>query len=400
MAGENQSTVLRGIERIFNQGSLTGLSGGQLLRQFAAGDEGAFEALVSRHGPMVRGVCRRLLDDSRDVEDAFQATFLVLLRKAGGLRDPEALGPWLYGVAYRVASRIRARAGPALGRGTQGRPAPVRATRSRAGTRRAAVVDRRGDPPAAGEVSPAGGALLPRGADARGGGAPAAVHDGERARAARPGPGEATRPADPPRAGAGRRAGRPGRGRRVGIGGGPGPARRRDGRHPRPRRDGYGGLGRGVGLGDRAGRRRVPGDDGGEAQGGGVLPGRRRNHPGRGRGLAHGPRRLIRRGWPRGARTGRVAGRRAGRRAPGSRGRACRSLDRNPHGGPADREALAGRRADGARRSEAGPAVDDGRRGARRGRGPRSVAKVPVGGRPQGRVRPDRALVPEPDRRG
>jgi RNA polymerase sigma factor (sigma-70 family) len=109
MAGENQSTVLRGIERIFNQGSLTGLSGGQLLRQFAAGDEGAFEILVSLHGPMVRGVCRRLLDDSRDVEDAFQATFLVLLRKAGGLRDPESLGPWLYGVAYRVAARIRAR---------------------------------------------------------------------------------------------------------------------------------------------------------------------------------------------------------------------------------------------------------------------------------------------------
>jgi RNA polymerase sigma factor (sigma-70 family) len=110
MTGQNQGTVLRGIERIFNQGSLTGLSEGQLVRQFAAGDEGAFEALIVRHGPTVLGVCRRMLPDARDVEDAFQATFLVLLRKAGGLRDPEAISPWLYGVAGRVAARIRARA--------------------------------------------------------------------------------------------------------------------------------------------------------------------------------------------------------------------------------------------------------------------------------------------------
>ncbi len=107
MASGNHGAVLRGIGRIFNQGSLTGLPEGQLLRQFAGGDEGAFEALVTRYGPMVLGVCRRLLYDPRDVEDAFQATFLVLLRKAGGLRDAEALGPWLHGVAYRVAARIR-----------------------------------------------------------------------------------------------------------------------------------------------------------------------------------------------------------------------------------------------------------------------------------------------------
>jgi RNA polymerase sigma factor (sigma-70 family) len=108
MAGENQGAVLLGIERIFNQGSLTGLSEGQLLHRFATGDPGAFEALVMRHGPMVRSVCRRMLYDSCDVEDAFQATFLVLLRKAGALRDAEALSPWLHGVAYRVAARIRA----------------------------------------------------------------------------------------------------------------------------------------------------------------------------------------------------------------------------------------------------------------------------------------------------
>ena len=110
MAGEDQGAFLRGVERIFNQGSLTGLSEGELLRRFAAGDENAFQALVTQLGPMVLGVCRRSLDDASDVEDAFQATFLVLLRKAGGLRDPEALSPWLYGVAFRVAARIRARA--------------------------------------------------------------------------------------------------------------------------------------------------------------------------------------------------------------------------------------------------------------------------------------------------
>ena len=75
----------------------------------AEGDELAFEALVERHGSMVLGVCRRLLGDSHDAEDAFQATFLVLVRKAGQIRDSERLGPWLYGVATRVATKARVR---------------------------------------------------------------------------------------------------------------------------------------------------------------------------------------------------------------------------------------------------------------------------------------------------
>ena len=138
MAGEQQGAFLRGIERIFNQGSLTGLSEGQLLRRFAEGDEGAFESLVTRHGPMVRGVCRRSLDDASDVEDAFQATFLVLLRKAAGLRDPEALSPWLYGVAFRVAAEIRARAFRRSAREREGSgPAPGRAAGYEPGTDRA-----------------------------------------------------------------------------------------------------------------------------------------------------------------------------------------------------------------------------------------------------------------------
>jgi RNA polymerase sigma factor (sigma-70 family) len=129
MAGENHGAALRGIERIFNEGSLTGLSEGQLLARFAVGDEGAFEALVTRHGPMVRGVCRRLLYEPRDVEDAFQATFLVLLRRAGGLRDAEGLAPWLHGVAYRVAARIRARVARRPGEESRGaRPEAVEST--------------------------------------------------------------------------------------------------------------------------------------------------------------------------------------------------------------------------------------------------------------------------------
>jgi RNA polymerase sigma factor (sigma-70 family) len=110
MASHKHGAVLRSIDRVFNDGSATGLTEGQLLRQFTTrGDEAAFEVLVTRHGPMVLGVCRRLLYDPRDVEDAFQATFLVLLRRAGSLRETEPLSPWLHGVAYRVAARIRAR---------------------------------------------------------------------------------------------------------------------------------------------------------------------------------------------------------------------------------------------------------------------------------------------------
>src|SRR5262249_21084086 len=81
----------------------------QLLKRFAAWHhEPAFESLLQRHGPMVWNVCRRVLRYSHDAEDAFQATFLVLIRKAGSLDRRGSLGNWLYTVAYRIALRARA----------------------------------------------------------------------------------------------------------------------------------------------------------------------------------------------------------------------------------------------------------------------------------------------------
>jgi RNA polymerase sigma factor (sigma-70 family) len=88
-----------------------GLTDGQLLGRFVAGrDEAAFAELVRRHGPMVFGVCRRLLRDRHDAEDAFQAVFLVLVRKAASVTPRERVAAWLYGVAYQTAVRLRSAA--------------------------------------------------------------------------------------------------------------------------------------------------------------------------------------------------------------------------------------------------------------------------------------------------
>src|SRR6516225_4632334 len=86
------------------------LSDGQLLARFInQHDEAAFAALVKRHGPMVLGVCRRLLGNVHDADDAFQATFLILVHKAASLKSRELVGNWLYGVAYKTALAARAK---------------------------------------------------------------------------------------------------------------------------------------------------------------------------------------------------------------------------------------------------------------------------------------------------
>jgi RNA polymerase sigma factor (sigma-70 family) len=109
MTSGRYGLVLREVGRLLGGETASGVGAGQLLERFAADrDEAAFEALVGRHGPMVLGTCRRMLADPHDVDDAFQATFLVLARKAGSIRDADRLGPWLHGVARRVAARSRA----------------------------------------------------------------------------------------------------------------------------------------------------------------------------------------------------------------------------------------------------------------------------------------------------
>ena len=81
---------------------------GDLLRRYAAErDQAAFRELVLRHGSLVLSVCQRVLHDRHAAEDAYQATFLVLARRAGTISRPEVLGNWLHGVAYRVASKLK-----------------------------------------------------------------------------------------------------------------------------------------------------------------------------------------------------------------------------------------------------------------------------------------------------
>src|SRR5262249_5569506 len=102
------SPVLCYLRTLTAGGSVESLSDRQLLRQFTGQhDPAAFTALVRRHGRLVWPVCRHVLRDDHDAEDAFQATFLVLARQASTVRKAEALASWLHGVAYRVAMRAK-----------------------------------------------------------------------------------------------------------------------------------------------------------------------------------------------------------------------------------------------------------------------------------------------------
>jgi RNA polymerase sigma factor (sigma-70 family) len=103
------SPVLRFIRGVRKAATAAGDGDAQLLDRFVtAGEEAAFGTLVQRHGPMVLSVCRRVLQNLQDAEDAFQATFMVLARQAASIRKRGALASWLYGVAHRVARKAQA----------------------------------------------------------------------------------------------------------------------------------------------------------------------------------------------------------------------------------------------------------------------------------------------------
>jgi RNA polymerase sigma factor (sigma-70 family) len=114
MGPEASTDVRETIQRLWDVGALAGLTDGQLLARFLDGpdesSEAAFATLVERHGPSVRRVCAELLGDFHGAQDAAQAAFLVLARKARSIRKPESLGSWLHGVALRVARRAGATA--------------------------------------------------------------------------------------------------------------------------------------------------------------------------------------------------------------------------------------------------------------------------------------------------
>ena len=108
--------MLRDLQSLYSLGTLVGLTDRSLIEAFRSanreGDtpraEAALSAVIDRHAGMVWNVCRSVIRDTHDAEDAFQATFLILVRKAGSLRVGETLGPWLHVVAYRTALGVRA----------------------------------------------------------------------------------------------------------------------------------------------------------------------------------------------------------------------------------------------------------------------------------------------------
>src|SRR5262249_14399154 len=109
MTGESSVQVARDIETLFAAGTTSGLTDRTLLERFSSGRdssaEAAFEAIVRRHGPMVLRLCYKMLANQADAEEAFQATFLILVKKCRSIRQLDTVGGWLFGVASRVAAR-------------------------------------------------------------------------------------------------------------------------------------------------------------------------------------------------------------------------------------------------------------------------------------------------------
>src|SRR5437763_13448754 len=120
MATAQMDTVIRDLRRAVWRQDGTGWTDGQLLASFIEQkDEAAFGALVQRHGPMVFGVCRRVVGNHHDAEDAFQATILVLARKASSVRPREKVANWLHGVALRTALKAKVMTAKRRGREKQ-----------------------------------------------------------------------------------------------------------------------------------------------------------------------------------------------------------------------------------------------------------------------------------------
>src|SRR5260370_2594597 len=109
MAQAQLAGVQQYIRRLAVDGTLAEWTDGQLLETLATPQrEAAFAVLLRRHGPMVWALCRRLLRNWHDAEDAFQATFMILSRRAACIRKHQSLASWLYGVAWRVTTRANA----------------------------------------------------------------------------------------------------------------------------------------------------------------------------------------------------------------------------------------------------------------------------------------------------
>src|SRR5262245_55323112 len=125
MATGQPSEILRHLRRTVLLQDGAEPTDAQLLEGYGGRrDQAALEALVRRHGPMVWGVCRRTLGSHHDAEDAFQATFLVLVRKAASISSRELLANWLYGVAHQTALNARALAARRKERERQVTPMP------------------------------------------------------------------------------------------------------------------------------------------------------------------------------------------------------------------------------------------------------------------------------------
>jgi cyanophycinase len=125
MSTSQMSGVIQHLRRAALRRDGAGLTDGQLLADYLSRrDDNALAALVLRHGPMVWGVCRRVLHNHHDAEDAFQATFLVLVRKAASIASRELVANWLYGVAHQTALKARATTAKRKGRERQATEMP------------------------------------------------------------------------------------------------------------------------------------------------------------------------------------------------------------------------------------------------------------------------------------